>query len=142
MKSKVLIFALLLLSVAVFAKHTDVPKAVKESFAKLYPNASNAKWDHEKKHNFEVEFKDNGIETSVIFDKNGNLVESESTIQNTELPANIEKTINSKYNGYKIVKAEKNIDAKGKVCFELDIKKDKMKKELIFDKDGNFVKED
>ena len=123
-------------------KDVTVPKSVSEAFAKLYPKATDVKWEKEGDEEFEVVFKDNGISISVVLDDDGKLMETETVVQASELPKAVVPYIEKKYAGYIISKVEKIVDSKGNVTFETGISKDKMKKELIFDSNGKHVKKE
>jgi len=142
MKTAVILIALFFASMTLFAKVPHgVPDNVKESFAKLYPNVTDVKWDKEDANHFEAEFVENGKTVSLLFDNNGTLQETETEIAVTELPANVQTVINEKYAGYKITDASKIVDKDGTVTFEAEISNKKLQKELIFDLGGNFLNE-
>jgi len=142
MKAKYFIIAILLVSFTVFAQETKVPKAVKDSFSKLYPKATDVKWDKEDAAEFEAGFKENGTDVSVVFDEKGNLKETETVIQISELPKSASSFVEINYAGFKISEAAKIIDSKGEVTFEAEITKDKVKKDLLFDSKGNIDQKD
>jgi hypothetical protein len=75
----VFIFALGLEANAQNLKESDVPSAVKTKFSSMYSGVSNAKWEKEN-GKYEAEFKENGKETSVLFDANGTHVQTEIEI--------------------------------------------------------------
>lgn len=112
-----------------------VPAPVKESFAKQFPGAT-AKWEKEDSK-YEAGFKYQGHEMSALFETNGTMTESEIEIKITELPAAVTNYIKSKYNDAKIKEAAIITTATGEKHFEAEIKG----KDLIFDANGNFIKE-
>ncbi|MBC7861343.1 MAG: PepSY-like domain-containing protein, partial [Bacteroidia bacterium] len=61
-------------------KEAEVPAAVKTKFTSLYPKAKVEKWEKEGA-NYEAEFTNNKIETSVIFDAAGSLIATEIEIK-------------------------------------------------------------
>src|SRR5215510_2534963 len=63
-----------------------LPSAVKQSFAKLFPNVKEAKWEEEKKGQYEANFKSDGKEMSATFFGNGDLLETETEIKTSDLP--------------------------------------------------------
>jgi hypothetical protein len=136
----------LFFSVSTFAqkemKEIKVPKNVSEAFTKLYPKATDVKWEKEGDEEFEIVFKDNGASISVVLDDDGKLMETETVVQASELPKTVAPYIEKKYAGYTISKVEKIVDSKGNATFEVGISKDKMKKELIFDSNGKHVKKE
>lgn len=119
----------------------DVPKAVKDKFASMYPNVKKVDWDKEG-NNYEGEFEANGIETSVVFDANGSYLQTEVEIKPSALPANIFTYVSQNYKAYKLAEAAKITDAAGTVTYEAEVKKGKEEMDLIFDSSGNFLKKE
>lgn len=117
-------------------KSSDVPVAVKSAFEKLYPNVKDVDWEKENA-NYEAGFEINKTETSVVFDANGKVIETESEIKTSELPQNVIDYVAKNYSDAKIKEAAKITDADGKVMFEAETEK----ADLIFDSEGNFIKE-
>jgi hypothetical protein len=119
------------------AKETEVPTAVKESFAKQYPNAKVEKWEKEGAL-YEAEFHVNKIETSVTFDASGNLQDIETEIAVSELPKLVSDYMSKNVPGKKITEASKLVNAEGMVYYEAEANG----ADYIFDGDGNFVKKE
>lgn len=114
----------------------DVPSVVQTSFQKQFPDAKNVKW--EKEHgNFEAGFKSNGVETSVVINPSGTLIETEKEIKISELPASATAYMTKTYPKQKIKEAAKITNAKGEVTYEAEIKD----KDVLFDNKGKFLKE-
>ncbi len=118
-------------------KEADIPAAVKESFVKHYPNTKVEKWEKEGS-NFEAEFESNKVETSVLFDAAGNIIETEIEINVAALPKAASEYIAKNMAGKKIKEASKITDAKGKVTYEAEV--DDV--DYIFDANGTFVKKE
>ena len=114
----------------------DVPVIIKSAFQKQYPDAKEVKWEKEN-GNYEAEFELKETEHSALFDASGNIIESEVEISSDALPANVKEYVSKNYSGQKIKEAAKITDAKGTVTYEAEIKG----KDLIFDSNGNFIKE-
>ncbi|AFH47877.1 Hypothetical protein IALB_0165 [Ignavibacterium album JCM 16511] len=141
MKTKNLLIALLLFSFTAFAQQVNVPKSAKDAFSKLYPKATEVKWDKENQ-GYEASFKLNGKDMSVIFDKDGKVMETETAIEISQLPKGVEKYVMDNFKGYKITGAAKIVKANGEELFEAEITKGKEKKDLFFDKNGKPEKKD
>ncbi len=141
MKSTNLLIAMLLVSFTVFAQQVNIPKTVKESFSKLYPKAIEVKWDKENQ-DYEASFKLNGKDMSVILDKDGKVIETETAIEISQLPKGVEKYVMDYYKGFKITGAAKIIKSNGEELFEAEVTKGKEKKDLFFDKNGKPEKKD
>ncbi len=141
MKAKYFLIVLLLVSFTAFAQETKVPKAVKDSFSKLCPNVTEVKWDKENM-DFEASFKHNEKDMSVIFDKDGKALETESVIETAQLPDGAEKYVMNNFSGYKITEAAKIVKSNGEILFEAEVTKGKDKKDLLFDSNGKLEKKD
>ncbi len=149
MKKTVLIAGFLLLGVVVmFAQQKEkegklesqeIPALVKDSFKKLYPLIKDVDWENED-DDFEASFEQKGNDISILFDSNGKLIEVETEIKKSELPASVKETIARDYAGYKIKEAAK-IDSSGTITYEAEVGKGKKNAELIFDSQGNLLKE-
>jgi hypothetical protein len=139
MKSAIFFITALFLSFSLYGQEVKVPIKVKNVFEKLYPKTSDVKWGKEGHSGYEAGFKKEGKNISVVFDKSGNVKESETSIMITELPKPIAPYIEKKHAGFIITGAYKIIDDKGKMTFETEITKDKVSKELIFDQDGKNI---
>lgn len=118
------------------SQEKDVPTPVKTAFQKNFPHAKVEKWEKEGV-NFEAEFELNKTEQSVLFDANGNLLETEVEIKLTQLPKGVLEYVKANYNGQKLKEAAKITDAKGTVTYEAEIKG----MDLLFDSNGKFIKE-
>ena len=96
---KILILAVFaLVTIEVNAqKMTDgkVPSAVKESFAKQYPNVKTVKWDKEDA-DYEASFKMDGKDMSVVLDGKGVEKEVETDIKFSELPMPVQTALKGK----------------------------------------------
>jgi len=141
MKAQYFLITLLLVSFTAFAQQVNIPQAAKDSFAKLYPKAAEVKWDKEN-GDYEASFKFNGKDMSVIFDKDGKILETETAIEISQLPNGIEKYVKDNYKGYKITGAAEIVKSNGEKLFEAEITKGKNKKDLLFDSNGKPEKKD
>ena len=114
----------------------DVPASVKTAFQKNFPQAKVENWEKEGV-NFEAEFELNKTEQSVLFDAQGNLLETEVEIKLTQLPKGVLEYVKANYKGQKVKEAAKITDAKGTVTYEAEIKG----MDILFDSNGKFIKE-
>ena len=140
MKAKLIITATLFFTSVISAQNIEVPKEVKKTFSKKYPNISDVKWSKENSDAFEAEFNLNGTKTSVVIKEEGNIEETESAINIKDLPQNVVPYIKDNYAGYTITETAKIVDENGNVFFEAEISKEKTSKDLLFDTKGNPVK--
>jgi hypothetical protein len=137
---KVLLIALVLTAAlsnshAQKIKDSDVPQVVKNAFTKSYPGLS-VEWEKEK-GNYEAGFKKEGQTMSATFEPNGNFLESEVNIRESELPHAALSYIKTNYKDKKIKESAKITSAGGVITFEAEIDG----KDVIFDNSGKFLKE-
>ncbi len=116
-------------------KDSDVPANVKQTLTELYPNAKVSKWEKEK-GNYEAEFENNKVETSVLIDADGKLMETEVEIAVNELPSAVNDYVSKNFSSKKITEASRITDNAGVVTYEAEV----AKKDLIFDSAGNYIK--
>ncbi len=114
----------------------SVPTFVKKAFSKIFPEVGDPKWDNEN-GNFEANFKSSGINMSALFDANGNWLETESTVPFTEMSANINLYMQQHYKNKTIKDVSRIVKNNGIMNYEAGIDG----KDILFDKDGNFIKE-
>ena len=115
-------------------KEEKVPAAVKESVKKEFPTAKVKCWEMEGA-NYEAEFVLNKVETSVLVDASGKILETESEIATTALPKAVNDYLAKNHKGEKIKEAAKIVMADGKVKYEAEIKG----KDLLFDESGTLI---
>lgn len=140
MKKTMLIAGMVLIAITSNAqkvKDSEVPAAVKTSFSKLYPSAKVEKWEKEN-GNYEAEFDNNKVETSVLMNASGSLMETEMEIKPSELPKSVSDYVAKNLAGKKIKEASKITDAAGKVSYEAEVDE----ADYIFDSNGTFLKKE
>jgi len=140
MKKLIFFSTFLIFSVSLFAQDMSVPKVVKEAFANQYPKIVDVKWDKEGDEEYEAEFTNNGVKTSVVIDEDGEIEEIEIAIKTNDLSSNIMKYVKENYSSYEITEAAKITDEDGNVFYEAEISKGESKTDLLFDSNGNPVK--
>lgn len=115
-------------------KAKGVPQTVKDAFSKQYPQASEVKWDKEG-DGFEVSFDLNEVDYSLLYDKEGNILETEVEIKPKELPAAAQEYLNKNYTGKKVKEYAKITDPKGVITYEAEVNG----VDLMFDSNGTFL---
>jgi hypothetical protein len=138
MKIKLLVLAIFLFPIALSAQ--DIPSNVKQKATELYPNATNVKWDVEGKGQYEASLTDNGIDMSLLFDDNANLLATETKMNVDQLPRNVRDYVAANYSGMDITEAAKIVDSKGVTTYEAEVYDGKKHKDVLFDKNGNPLK--
>ena len=109
MKTKMLIMALFLLPLLIFAQKVTpdkVPANVKQSFTKVYSKAMEPSW-RLVNDNYQVLFTSEGVKYAAKFDKNGQWVDKEERINLKDLPKEVTASIAKNFAGFKAYEAEK-----------------------------------
>jgi len=115
---------------------SQVPGPAKTAFEKSYPGIRGS-WDKEDA-NYEVNFRKDGKPMSAVIDKNGTIVETEADIPAAQLPKNVRDYVKQHYSAAGISEAAKVVKASGEINFEAEVNH----KDLIFDANGKFIKEE
>ena len=112
----------------------DIPSAVKAALHKQYPAVS-AKWVKED-GNYEANFTSQNKEMSVLLSPAGSLLETETEIATSALPASVKMYVQKNMKDAKIKEASIIVDASGKKTYEAEVNG----KDWVFDEKGNFIK--
>lgn len=113
------------------------PSEVSNSMTQMYPNISNIKWIKGNMNIWQANFKNNNIETAIIFDSLGALKLKIEQIPFNETPENIHTYFNSNSGLKKLEQVEKVTDA-----VDLSFYKAKLNDSNIsyyFDVNGTFI---
>lgn len=114
----------------------NIPQAAKNTIAKSYPGVKNIKWDVEET-NYEAGFVSGGKHLSVLLDKNGSVLETETDIAVKALPAAATAYLQGKFGAtLKITEAAMIKKANGKMMYEAEVKG----KDYLFDDGGKPIK--
>ncbi len=123
-------------------KESEIPKAVKDSFAKRFPNTKEVEWSKESDTEFEAEFETAKKEQSANFDLSGKWMGTETEINKSELPKAVIDAIAKEFAGFKIEEAEKaEILDKG-MFYEVELEKGKLSYEVQFSAEGKVLKKE
>ncbi len=120
----------------------EVPAAVTEAAAKRYPKAQIAGWSKEVedgKTTYEASIADRS-KRDVVFAEDGSLVAVEEAIRISSLPAEVKRTLETKYPGAVVAKAEK-IYHGDEIQYEVALRKTS-KKEILLTSAGKVLKEE
>lgn len=111
-----------------------IPAAVLAAFHKDYPNVKDVDWDQED-GNYEAGFEVNKNELSVLYNAQGQKLETETEIKVSQLPAAVLKAVQTQKLGT-VKEASKIEKANGKTEYEAEIKG----KDYVFDASGKLLK--
>ena len=123
-------------------KESEVPKAVKDSFAKRFPNLKGVEWSKESETEFEAEFKNAGKEQSANFDQAGKWLVTETEIKKADLPQPVQASIAKEFAGFKVEEAEKVETANDGIQYEVALEKGESNYEVLLSEDGKMLKKE
>ena len=118
-------------------KERDVPADVLISFNKINPTASKVKWENEDGM-YEGSFQTDKKETSLLFSRDGVLVQTENEISLTELPAGVVDYVSKQHPGATMKEASKVTDIKGVVNYEVEV----ADVDFLFSSTGQFIRQE
>jgi len=116
----------------------DVPAAVKSSFQKAFPRATDVEWEL-KGSNYEVEFDMRTTDYKALYTPAGKTVFVEKDIPVRQLPAVVSKNVKAKYPQGRIDDADQ-INTGGKITYKIDID-GRPDVNAWYTADGKFIRE-
>ncbi len=116
-------------------KDSKIPAIVQDAFKKQFPTITDVDWEEEGA-DYEAEFENGEVETSVVINASGVILETETEMEPSALPKAILDYVEANYKGQKVKEAAKIIHNDGSVNYEAEVNK----KDLIFDSNGTFIK--
>lgn len=138
---KLFFFAILgLISFNAYSQEV-APKEVLKSFQSKFSEAKNVKWEMEKQNEWEAEFILDGKEMTASFDNAGKMLESEKSLLEEDLPADIHKKLFLRFEGFEIEKVEgiETVDFKG---YEIVLSKGGTEVEVLITNSGEITIKD
>lgn len=116
-----------------------IPPDVIDAFSMLYPAVKDVTWKN-KAVDFEANFAQNEKIVSLLFDKNGNLKEVESEINESDLPTTVSIVLAREYTDWTIRKVAR-VEINGTSRYKAKIGKEDQILELIINTHGIISKE-
>lgn len=98
----------------------DTPESVLRSFGTMYPNAKEVEWEHEKDV-WEAEFTSNNHEVTAEFSEAGGWIETETTLNRSEVPIPVVDGIFAKYPNAEFLKFEE-VRGEDFLAYEVNIR--------------------
>ena len=133
--------SIVLLLAGTTACSQNTPGAVTDAFKTKFSNAQNVKWDKENDSEWEAEFEMDGKEYSANFESDGTWKETEHEIQKSEIPENVQRTLDTEFSGYDIEESEISEKAEGSV-YEFELEKGESNLEVAIDSNGKVTKKE
>lgn len=125
-----LAFAVLTSALAVQAEEGTTPAAVKDAFAKAYPQAVDVEYETETKGGktvHEVEFKHQGKDMEALFNTDGTLIRTEVEVGLDTLPEPVKKALATAHPKAKLKEAEMLMKPDGSMFgYEIELKDGKV----------------
>jgi len=138
----VLLSACLLISLMGYTQKITsdkVPAPVKQAFAKKFPAATDVTYGMEKK-DYEVTFKEKEVGMSANFNSMGQWLETETVINESDLPKKVSISVAKNFAGYKISEVTKVENPNKVINYEMDLKKNQVGYEVKFSPKGVILK--
>jgi len=128
------------LLMAAQACSVNVPKDVKDAFAKKFPTVKWEKWSKENDKTLEAEFVLDGKTVSALFSLDGTWMETEEEIAVDVLPQEVKATLEAKFVKMTVKECEKVTKSNSSLTYELEIKTAEGVKEVVFNPQGEILK--
>lgn len=117
-----------------------VPDAVQAALQAKYSEPEEVEW-YQSGNKYEAEFEADDKETTVLFNKRGKLLMTETELEEEDLPQSVRDYVAANYPDHPIEEADKEENRKG-LFYEVELMIDGQEVELRFDADGNFIEEE
>ena len=144
MKSVVLLTPFLLLPLLAPAQVVparQVPPAVVTAFRKAYPAVQAVRWEREGGQ-YEAGFRQGSTDKSVLLSAAGTLLETETALPPSQLPAPVRVRLARDYAAYRLTEAAKIVTvATGSITYEAEMTRQGQHHDLLFRADGTQVKQ-
>lgn len=128
------------LLMATQACSVNVPKDVKDAFAKKFPAAKWEKWSKENDKTLEAEFVLDGKRVSALFSLDGTWMETEEEMAVDALPQAVKATLDAKFAKMTVKECEKVTKSDNTITYEMEIKTSEGVKEVVFNPQGEILK--
>jgi len=117
-----------------------VPPVVRQAYEAKFSGVRRVEWKIKSDHNYEAEFKRNGVEVAAKFDADGKWLETETTIARAKLPADVRATISKKFGGYKVIETQsvERFDQK-LLLYEVHLENVKEVLKTLFEENGTLL---
>ena len=137
---KLSIFFLFLSSGCVSAQdipQQNVPAVVVNTFQQKFPQQRTVEWEL-KQGLYEAEFEINNLDHTVYIDSSGKIVRYKKEISVSELPADVNTSIQKNFKGYKIEDIKK-IEEGNSITYKVELEKKEDERKVTFATDGKII---
>ncbi|OAB80362.1 PepSY-like domain-containing protein [Cochleicola gelatinilyticus] len=117
----------------------STPEAVKQTFQEKYPGENDPDWHTDAHGNWEANFKKKGEKYRADFKPNGDWIETENSIKDSELPQAIKDKIKELYPDREITEVERVESASKGVFYDVEFKQKGKNMDVEFDSEGNIL---
>lgn len=117
----------------------QAPDAVKKTFQAKYPGENDPDWHKDSHGYYEANFKIDGIKYRADFKADGTWVETETSIDEDDLPDAIKKVIKEKFDDEKITEVEKVESGTKGLFYDVEFKRKGKNKDVEFRADGTIL---
>ncbi|GAB3638263.1 hypothetical protein GCM10027422_38530 [Hymenobacter arcticus] len=117
----------------------QVPAAAKATFRARFPAAKTNTWEKEG-DKFEAGFRLNGKAMSAVITPTGELLETETAVLPSQLPAPVRAKLASDYKAYSVQEAATIVSASGTTTYEAEVRKGGKKQDVLFNADGTLAR--
>lgn len=142
MKNIFLVALAILCASATGCAQKKVSNAVDSAFKTKFSNATNVSWDKENDHEYEAEFKINGVNYSANFSDTGKWLETEQVITYEELPQSVKQNFMASHKDTKVKRVAKIDTSEGETRYEIEVKQLLSSEELFYDANGKELQDD
>ena len=116
-------------------KPGQVPAAVVSTFKAKFPTVKTNTWEKEG-DKYEAGFKLNGNTMSALLSPAGELLETETDMAPSQLPAAVRATLARDYKGVKVNEAAKIVAQTGDVKYEAEVREKGKNRDVLFTAEG------
>lgn len=119
----------------------EVSAAFEKEFPKMKPSwTQDYEGDDATEVRYQANFSSNNVNKMAAFDKLGNLKAIETSLQLGQLPPDVFHYIRKNYS-FETIKEAVKVVSDNKTTYEIGIVKDNKFFDLVFDANGNFIKQ-
>ncbi|EMR04741.1 PepSY-like domain-containing protein [Cesiribacter andamanensis] len=125
----------------IIAEEEAIVLTPKEAFAKQYPGAQKIRWSEDDNGYDEASFEMDGEKYRADYTKEGEWVETESSLKYDVLPMAVQEVIEAKYNKEEITEVERVQHPSKGVFYDIEFKKDGKNHDVEIKENGEIIKE-